>query len=266
MSIRLRDDIISTMPRRKSSKKPSHTFIKSNKGKNLLVIDDYIYNHTKINSNVTYWSCKVKDCNAGAHTKTSTNQLIKQTGDVHCHLPSPEEVQIRLFKNVVKARVKEETIPIGQIYEEELGRAKLSTTALAQISTANQARKYIDLYTYKDKFYKCVLFYHRLGAGLNLLRRQDFPVLPTTIDFNIPKRFSLTNDEQSFIVADRISRSNITKRMIVFGTDQQLSFLFNCSHILIDGTFKSCPKVFKQVLSIHGMKYNQSMFASVVSF
>jgi hypothetical protein len=40
------------MPRRRSSKKPSHTFITSNKGKNLLVIDDYIYNHTKITSNV----------------------------------------------------------------------------------------------------------------------------------------------------------------------------------------------------------------------
>ena len=40
------------MPRRRSSKKPSHTFIKSDKGKHLLVIDDYIYNHTKITSNV----------------------------------------------------------------------------------------------------------------------------------------------------------------------------------------------------------------------
>ena len=40
------------MPRRRSSKKHSHTFITSNKGKNLLVIDDYIYNHTKITSNV----------------------------------------------------------------------------------------------------------------------------------------------------------------------------------------------------------------------
>ena len=134
------------MPRRRSSKKPSHTFITSNKGKHLLVIDDYIYHHTKITSNVTYWICKIKDCNARAHTKTSTNQLIKQTGGVHCHSPLPEEVEIRSFKNVVKARVKEETIPIGQIYEEELGRAKLSMTALAQISTANQARKYIFMY------------------------------------------------------------------------------------------------------------------------
>ena len=99
---------------------------------------------------------------------------------------------------------------------------------------------------------------------MNILRRQDFPVLPTTTNFDIPKRFSHTIDGQSFIVADRVSCWDKKKRMIVFGTDQQLSFLFKCSHIMIDGTYKSCPKFFKQVFSIHGMKYHQSMFAYVV--
>ena len=142
------------MPRRRSSKKPSHSFITSNKGKNLLVIDDYMYHHTKITSNVAYWICQIKDCGARAHIKMNTNQLIKQTGDVHCHLLSPEEVEIRSFKNVVKARSKEETIPIRQIYEEELACAKLSTAALTQVSTANKAGKHIDRYNYKEKCYK----------------------------------------------------------------------------------------------------------------
>jgi FLYWCH-type zinc finger protein len=136
------------MPRRRSNKKPSHTFITSNKGKNLLVIHNYIYQQSKITPNVTYWICKIKDCNARAHTKTNTGELIKQTGNDHCHLPSPEEVEVRSFKNIVKERVKQETLPIGQIYEEELGRAKLSTTALVQVSTANKARKYTDLFLY----------------------------------------------------------------------------------------------------------------------
>jgi hypothetical protein len=75
----------------------------------------------------------MKECGAHAHTKTSKNQLMKQVGDVHSHLPSTEEVEVQSFKNCVKAKVKEETIPIGKIYEEELGRVKLSTTALTQV-------------------------------------------------------------------------------------------------------------------------------------
>ncbi len=141
------------MPRRRSSKKPFYIFITSNKGKPLLVINDYIYQHSKITTNITYWVCKINDCNARAHTKTSTNQLIKQTGEDHCHLPSPEEVEIRSFMHVVKQRVKTETIPIGQIFEEELARAKLSKAALAQVSTANKARKYLNLSICKNDFY-----------------------------------------------------------------------------------------------------------------
>jgi hypothetical protein len=72
------------MPRRRSSKKSSHTFITSNKGKNVLVIDDYIYQQSKTTPNVVYLICKIKDCNARTHTKTNTDELIKQIGDDHC--------------------------------------------------------------------------------------------------------------------------------------------------------------------------------------
>jgi len=58
---------------------------------------------------------------------------MKQAGDVHSHLPLTEEVEVQSFKNVVTAKVKEETIPIGKVYEEELGRVKLSTNALTQV-------------------------------------------------------------------------------------------------------------------------------------
>jgi len=76
------------MLRRRSNKKSSRIFITSNKGKNLLVIDDYIYQQSKVIPNVTYWICKIKDCNARAHVKTNAGELIKQTGDDHCHLLS----------------------------------------------------------------------------------------------------------------------------------------------------------------------------------
>ncbi len=101
-----------------------------------------------------------------------------------------------------------------------------------------------------------------LGAALHNLRRRELPVLPTTSDFDIPKIFGQIINGQPFILADRVSRLDRSKRMILFGTEQQLKFLFNCSHILIDGTFKSCPKVFTQVCTVHGMKYGQSMYVS----
>ncbi len=46
----------------------------------------------------------MQDCNARAHTKTSTNQLIKQIRDDYCHLPTPEEIEVRLFLKIVSRR------------------------------------------------------------------------------------------------------------------------------------------------------------------
>jgi hypothetical protein len=62
----------------------------------------------------------MKDCKAPTHTNTSTNQLIKQAGDDYCHLPSPEEIEIRLFTSIVKERGSTKLISISQIFDKKL--------------------------------------------------------------------------------------------------------------------------------------------------
>lgn len=80
------------------------------------------------------------------------------------------------------------------------------------------------------------------------------------MNFNIPLFYQQTNDGQRFLLADRVQRveGNIAKRMIIFATDEQLRLLFGCAHILMDGTFDSCPPYFDQIYSIHGIKNEQS--------
>jgi hypothetical protein len=47
------------------------------------------------------------------------------------------------------------------------------------------------------------------------------------------------------------------QRMILFSSAEQLNLLFSSKTILMDGTFSSCPKIFDQVYTIHGIKYEQ---------
>lgn len=63
--------------------------------------------------------------------------------------------------NVVKERVKTKTLPIDQIFHEELARTKLSKPALIQVSTANKARKYLIISLRKNEFggFISVLFF-----------------------------------------------------------------------------------------------------------
>jgi hypothetical protein len=120
---------------------PTYTFVNSNKGKSLLVIDDYVFQQSgKATMATTYWACQLKNCSAVAHTTTKTGVLIKQKND-HCHPSVPEKIEIRQLMNKVKSRLASETTAIGQIYDQELAKANLSTTALVMASTATEARE-----------------------------------------------------------------------------------------------------------------------------
>jgi hypothetical protein len=112
----------------------------------------------------------------------------------------------------------------------------------------------------RERVQKYAFFLCYSESGLNRVRRQDTPVLPTSMNFDIPNLYKETIDGKQFLIADKIKRSNgiISQRIIVFASDDQLRLLFNCSHVMMDGTFKSCPKHFDQVYTVHGLVHDQS--------
>jgi hypothetical protein len=90
------------------------------------------------------------------------------------------------------------------------------------------------------------------------------PALPVSIDFYISRCYKVALNGKRYLLADHVWHANddISKRIIIFATDEQLSFLFKCTHILMDGTFSTAPKHFTQVYSIHGLKHKQCQFSS----
>jgi FLYWCH zinc finger domain len=230
----------------------SHSFITSQKGKQLLVIEDYVYQRTKTTENVIYWMCQYKDCPCRAHTNVKNEELIKHEG-THCHLPLPEKIEVRKMWNTAKERVKvEKMTSSGQIYEDQMARSNLSKTALAIAATSSQARKK------RQRAFLSFSMNSFLGSALNTIRRIEMPAIPTEVIFNIPSLYTKTTDGERFLLADRQGRhQSVTTRIVLFATDEQLRFLFRSSHILMDGTFTSTPKHFEQVFSIHGLKHDE---------
>ena len=80
------------------------------------------------------------------------------------------------------------------------------------------------------------------------------------MNFDIPQVYRQTVDGARYLLSDRIQRGNGTPvtRILVFATDEQLRMLFTSSHILMDGTFDSCPPHFDQIYSIHATKNDHS--------
>ncbi|CAF1125086.1 unnamed protein product [Adineta ricciae] len=216
--------------------KPKLVFILSNKKKQLLSIDDYIYQHNKSTENVSYWKCEEISCGAGVHLYPN-KEFKKFTKHHHNHMPVPERVEVRQLMMNIKKRVLSETTAIGQIYNEELAKADLSKPALAMASSARNA-----------------------NSGLNQARRLTTPNLPTAINFDIPTQYKTTNDGKRYLLVDRVQKCDgeVFNRILIFATDDQLKTLFNSTHIMMDGTFHSSPSHFHQVYTIHAMKNDHS--------
>jgi hypothetical protein len=102
-----------------------------------------------------------------------------------------------------------------------------------------------------------------IESALNRLRRKTTPPLPKSASFDIPDFYQRTLNGEPFICSDKTINK---KRMLIFATDNQLKILFSSEWIFLDGTFDACPKEFKQIYTIHGLKFHQSKYIGYSSF
>ncbi|CAF1605281.1 unnamed protein product [Rotaria magnacalcarata] len=78
------------------AKSPAISFINPNKGKPLLVADDYTFKLNKTTTS-TNWICTINGCAAKVHADLN-NGLMKTVGN-HSHLPETENLRfVKLVK------------------------------------------------------------------------------------------------------------------------------------------------------------------------
>jgi hypothetical protein len=111
------------------------SFIISQKGKEMLNIDNFIFKLNKTNTKI-YYQCGDPCCTVIAHT--DLEDIILNIKGNHCHPPEPEEIQIRTFKQPVKTRAINEGTHIPQIYDEEAVRIDLLTLSIAALPSQRE--------------------------------------------------------------------------------------------------------------------------------
>ena len=114
-------------------------FLVSNKGKPLLVLNDYVFKKNKETKTKKYWVCQTSGC--GAYVHTSIQDVVLKITSEHNHLPHPENMALKSFRTKVKQRVMKETTPIIKIYEEEIVASQMSPQTLAIMPLARELRK-----------------------------------------------------------------------------------------------------------------------------
>ncbi|CAF4820187.1 unnamed protein product, partial [Rotaria sp. Silwood2] len=108
----------------------------SQKGKPLLVMDNFVFKLNKTTNTNKYYQCENPQCTMTL--RTDINDVLIGTKDDHNHPPEPEQIEVRKLKHVIKEREKNETTPIPKIYDEETARFYLTSLAMAIVPSQGE--------------------------------------------------------------------------------------------------------------------------------
>lgn len=95
----------------------------------------------------------------------------------------------------------------------------------------------------------CIPEFPSVRSSLARKRQTLFPPIPRRVrDVMITGRWKKNWNGQ-----DMVSHQDSRKGIVIMMSSRNASSLLKCRDLYIDGTFKTCPKPFLQVISIHGM-------------
>ncbi|CAM4985558.1 unnamed protein product [Rotaria socialis] len=206
----------------------SINFSKTQKGRDLLMMNGYSYTLNKEAKVQYYWRCETRFCSATLITTRNIStggHSISTEGEIHhLHAPSIAKQEIRVFRAQVKRRVREELTPVTLLIEQEMRKINLSSEA-QQLLTHPQHMK----------------------AAFSRERHKCIP--------NIPHMYTLTRGFERFLLNDKTTVSG--GRLLIFSSNTQLDELFKSSYVFCDGTFSTVPLIFNQLYTFHGYRKNE---------
>jgi len=208
-------------------------FIKSKRGKDLFVLEGYTFmksSHDKAGTAI-YWKCTEYHKNKCPGRCTTKNGKLESHKNKHNHLPDQSRIEARLVLQNVKELATSSQLSTQQIVAqstmsiEPSVAAKLPSTSL--MKRAIQKKRKIDT---------------------------SAPPNPKKLtDLILPHEYQITVNGESFLIFDSGPADD---RIIIFATNQFLNQLAQSDHWFADGTFKVVPKLFYQLFTIHGIRYN----------
>lgn len=185
--------------------------------------EGYRYRKDRVHSNSTTWRCYRRDCQGRLVIYGS----VKKPTTVHNHAPNSAEIEVFNIKQSIKdaARTSLET-PRNII---DGCTAGTSSEAAVMLPSYNGLRRAVQRERIKnDK--KLKPYNHASEIILEDIR---------------------TKKGANFIIWDHTDTDR--NRIVMFGTAENISLLSEFKHWCIDGTFKTAPLVFVQLLTVHAL-------------
>lgn len=212
---------------------PAISVIRSTRGAVQLCIDGFIFSRNKTTGEKSYWECAnrkhQKDtsaCRAKAVTSGS-NETIKLINITeHNHAPMAEAAHVKKARAEIKRMAQStKNKPCQILQQQHASQGDTSLDIAPSMPTKNALRKVI-----------------------SRVRDTGRPEPKTVAEIDVPEDLRQTISGKKFLQRDIDVGDD---KVLIFTTDEDLRNMEKCAYWMADGTFKTAPKVFMQLFSIH---------------
>lgn len=206
--------------------------IDTKRGLPCLILDGFRFRIRRKNKLTVAWRCCSDGCPSSCVTDPDFKSLIKRSTEQHNHDKCNEkDLNLERVKTAVKRKAEGPTSnSVSKVICEEAVKAETVT--------------YRDIKNLKDCFYR--------------RRLKGRPTLPKCRE-ELCKTIKETSLEEYNI---NIMKEDANTNIVILSTIENLHHLANCTIILGDGTFKTCPKFYLQLYTLHG--YNNGSYTACV--
>jgi len=205
-------------------------FIESNRGKSLLIFENYKFSkaNTKLDG-TTRWKCINRKCAAILYTNQTNTICSESENIIHInHDPYTRNLIDRQILNTACKRKAEEDLhnrPKKIIMEEICKTPALNTN---------------------------IIDVQRISKNIYEKRKKILPANPDDLA-GVHKALDdmkpVTKEGEPFLLIN-----DIEKNVVIFSCNTNLKLLSEIDTIYMDGTFKFCPRFFTQMFTIHILK------------
>ena len=103
-------------------------------------MNDHVYKYNKKTAIKKYWRCIVSSCKVYVHATLDDLYLRRET-EPHEHAPNPELIEVKKVREQKKHAI-DEVMSVEMIYDEEMAKVSMSTSAVAIFPTNHKICTY----------------------------------------------------------------------------------------------------------------------------
>jgi hypothetical protein len=165
-------------------------FTTTQRNEQVLNYGGYQYTSKRQSKHSIEWRCRARPCTTSLSIRREDNSIVREPGAHTCTPPLANKIVVDEAISTMKTRAQKETMPIPQIYSQEIVKVRINNPGMETGS-----------------FFPSL---HMIDSSLYRQRAKNYPKLPKSIeDLTMPDEWKVDLHGEPFLIVDETCKRSL---------------------------------------------------------